>query len=76
MNSPVTERLLSKIAADGVLRSRDAEREGIARTYLQVAVQRGQIERIGRGLYALPGQVVGEHQTLLEATKRVLQGHL
>ena len=71
MTSPITKRLLAKIAADGVLRARDAVREGIARTYIQKAVKSGQIERIARGLYTLPGQVIGEHQTLLEATKQV-----
>ena len=71
MTSPITKRLLAKIAADGVLRARDAVREGIARTYIQKAVKSGQIERIARGLYTLPGQVIDEHQTLLEATKQV-----
>jgi predicted transcriptional regulator of viral defense system len=74
MDSPITKRLLAKISADGVLRARDAVREGIARTYIQKAVKSGQIERIGRGLYAMPGKVIGENQTLLEATKRVPNG--
>jgi len=74
MDSPITKRLLAKISADGVLRARDAVREGIARTYIQKAVKSGQVERIGRGLYAMPGKVIGENQTLLEATKRVPNG--
>jgi len=34
----------------------------------------GQLERIGRGLYVPAGGNIGEHQTLIEACKRVPKG--
>lgn len=74
MPSTITEHLVTKLAKEGILRARDAERAGIARTYLQLAVESGKIERIGRGLYAIPGKVIGEHQSLIEVSKRVPHG--
>jgi predicted transcriptional regulator of viral defense system len=74
MQSSTSHRLLALIHHAGVLRARDAVRAGIARTYLQKAVDRGEIERVGRGVYTLAGQVKSEHQTLLEVTKRVPRG--
>jgi len=74
MPIPTSNRLLALIHDAGVLRARDAVRAGIARTYLQKAVERGQVERVGRGIYTLASQVTSEHQTLLEVTRRVPHG--
>lgn len=37
-------------------------------------MRRGQVERVGRGLYTLPGAAATEHQSLVEACKRVPHG--
>lgn len=74
MKISASNRLLALIHDAGLLRARDAVRAGIARTYLQKAVERGQVERVGRGIYTLAGQVTSEHQTLLEVTRRVPHG--
>mgnify|MGYP000710613970 CR=1 FL=1 len=49
------------------MRTRDLVRSGIARTYLKQAVDRGQIERVGRGLYLMPDANVTARQSLVEA---------
>jgi hypothetical protein len=45
--SSTSNRLLALIHEADALRARDAARAGIARTYLQKAVERGEIERVG-----------------------------
>jgi predicted transcriptional regulator of viral defense system len=57
-----------------VLRARDLDEIGIPRNYLLRLVHRGTLERIGRGLYAVPNADITEHQSLLEATLRVPNG--
>ncbi len=74
MDHPQTQRVLDLLSDGGVLRPRDLARHGIPRTYLQRLVRRGEIERVGRGLYMLPGADVTEHHSLVEACKRVPRG--
>lgn len=57
-----------------VLRSRDLESCGIWRANLGKLVKMGVVERIGRGLYALPDAEIGENHTLAEIGKRVPKG--
>lgn len=57
-----------------VLRSRDLESLGIWRATLGKLVKNEVIQRIGRGLYALPDGEIGEHHTLVEVGKRVPRG--
>ena len=54
-----------------VLRSRDLAPHRISRTALARMQARGEIERLGRGLYALPGTSGTLHQSLVEVAKRV-----
>ncbi len=75
-SSPIsdTERALVLARQQGVLRSRDLDSLGIARSALQVLRERGQLVQIGRGLY-LPADAPGaEHQTLAEVARRVPHG--
>ncbi|MCP4657825.1 MAG: transcriptional regulator, partial [bacterium] len=71
---PATQRALELIDHAGVLRPRDLEPHGIPRAALQRLLQRGEVERVGRGLYMLPGADVTEHHSLVEACKRFPQG--
>jgi predicted transcriptional regulator of viral defense system len=57
-----------------VLRARDMDEIGIPRNYLLRLVHRGTLERIGRGLYAVPNADITEHQSLLEVALRVPNG--
>ena len=58
----------------GIARSRDLERAGISRTQLRRLIERGLIERVGRGLYGLPGAARTERHHLAEAARRVPGG--
>ncbi len=65
------ERLLRRL---GIARSRDLERAGISRTQLRRLVQQGRVERLARGLYALPGTPRDERSDLAKAARRVPAG--
>ena len=69
-----TQRALELVRRAGVLRPRDLDRYGIQREHLRRLLRRGQVERVGRGLYTLPGAAATEHQSLVEACKRVPHG--
>lgn len=66
--------LLDLARAHGLVRPRDLAAHGIARVTLTRAVRAGQIERVGRGLYALPGRSVSAHGSLAEVARRVPKG--
>lgn len=59
-----------------VLRSKDLEARGLSRTRMRDAVDAGTLERVGRGLYALPGAEMTEHHSLVQATRRVPGGSI
>jgi len=70
----MSRRQIDKIAhlakESGVLRSRDLARHRISRMALSRMEARGEIERLARGLYALPGTSGTLHQNLAEVVKR------
>ena len=68
------ERVLRLVKQRGILRPRDLDEHGLARTYLQRLLQEGRLVRAGRGLYTLPEGGAGEHQSLAEAARRVPHG--
>jgi len=68
------DKVLELVEKAGVLRPRDLDAYGIPRTYLSRLLHVGKLERIGRGLYVLPGSDVSEHRSLAEACKRVPKG--
>lgn len=76
MAMPTThmDKILYLASKAGVLRPRDLDAHGIPRTYLSRLVAAGKLQRIGRGLYILPGIDVSEHHSLAEACKRVPKG--
>ena len=69
-----SERLLDLVRNQGLVRPRDLAPLGIPRVALTRAVRRGQLERIGRGLYGLPGRPVSAHGALAEVARRVPKG--
>jgi predicted transcriptional regulator of viral defense system len=58
----------------GVLRPRDLARVDLPADYLWRLYRKEKLERVGRGLYALPGADLTEHHTLAEAALRVPHG--
>lgn len=71
---PLDARVRRLARQHGVLRTRDFEAAGINRMAIGRMVEAGALERVGRGLYALPRGKVTEHHTLVEATLRVPKG--
>jgi len=74
MAPSVKQRTLQLARRLGVLRPRDLARHGIPREYLVRLHREGVLERPARGLYVLADAEVDEHQSLLEACKRVPRG--
>ena len=70
----VAERLVDLVRSQGLIRPCDLAPLGIPRISLTRAVRRGQLERIGRGLYGLPGREVSAHGSLAEVARRVPRG--
>lgn len=58
----------------GLLRPRDLAEIGLPRQYLRMATERGLVERVGRGLYQVPGAMVTERISEAEVCKRVPGG--
>ena len=69
-----TDKILELVRKAGVLRPRDLDSYNIPRTYLSRLCSAGKLQRIGRGLYVLPGSGATEHHSLAEAGKRVPKG--
>jgi predicted transcriptional regulator of viral defense system len=64
-------QVLEIVKEKGVIKAGDIEAEGISRSYLYVLHNFGLLQKITRGLYALPDTHVSEHITLIEIAKRV-----
>lgn len=58
----------------GVVRLREFQRAGFAKAAVLRLRKRGKLERVGRGLYALPGREVTESEALVQVAKRVPAG--
>ena len=67
-------RVLALLREKGLLRPRELTDRGIPRSTLQRLLRAGEVERVARGLYALPGHLLSEYQSLLEVSKRVPEG--
>ena len=70
----VSEKLLDLVRSRGMIRPCDLTLLGIPRVSLTRAVRRGHLERVGRGLYGLPGREVSAQGSLAEVALRVPKG--
>jgi len=68
------DQVLALLDERGVIRSRDATARGIPAVVLARLVEGGRLERVGRGLYALPSAPLSEEQSLAEASLAVPGG--
>jgi predicted transcriptional regulator of viral defense system len=68
------EKLFKLVRRQGLVRSNTLVPLGIPRVALTRAVRRGQLERVGRGLYGLMARPVSAHGTLAEVARRVPKG--
>jgi predicted transcriptional regulator of viral defense system len=63
-------RQLERLLRDGTARSRELEQAGLTRIEISRRVAKGDLVRLGRGLYARPGYQGTEHASLVEVAKR------
>lgn len=68
------KRATALIRKKGLLRAGELEKKGISRSAQRRLNARGTIERVGRGVYGLPGVVLTEHHSLAEASRLVPGG--
>ena len=68
------QKILELAKKMGIIRPRDVEAVGISRMYLHRMYQKGEIERIGRGLYVLPQSMNSESFSLAEVSKHIPNG--
>lgn len=76
MNEKLTQRdrLIQLLEERTLARASELTAEGIAATTISRAVKDGEVIRVGRGLYQLPGGDADTALTLAEASKRVPKG--
>jgi predicted transcriptional regulator of viral defense system len=67
---PAERRLQALLRRSGTARSRDLVAAGLTRSELSRMVAAGQLARVARGLYALPGYQDGEQGALVAVAKR------
>ena len=64
------QRVEKLLGRGGALRSRELVHAGLTRSELSRMVASGRLVRLGRGLYAAPEYLPGEHQGLVAVAKR------
>lgn len=69
-----TDQILDLARRFGLIRPYELDRYGIPRRYVYRLEKAGKLQRVGRGLYALPDAEPSENRSLAEAAKRVPTG--
>jgi predicted transcriptional regulator of viral defense system len=64
------QNILDLAAARGLIRPRDLTERGLPTVALTRLVRQGRLQRVGRGLYALPDRPVSEHNALAEVARK------
>lgn len=76
MSLSLEDRVLDLARKEGILRPRDLASFGIPSDYLWRLHRKQKLERVGRGMYALPDGDTTEHHSLTEASRRVPHGRI
>ena len=74
MNATAEKRVLDLARKGGILRPRDLQTKGLPKDYLWRLHRQEKLEKVGRGMYAIPGAALSEHQTVVQAALRVPHG--
>lgn len=72
--SALEQAVLALAEQRPLLRARDLAAQGLPTMALSRLVAAGQLERVARGIYSLPGRPLSEHRSLAEVAIRVPQG--
>jgi predicted transcriptional regulator of viral defense system len=74
-NMKAARKILSLARRTGVIRPGDLRAQGIAPVYLTRLVRKGELVRVGRGLYSLAGGATAtSDRTIVEAARQVPRG--
>ncbi|RJP64650.1 MAG: transcriptional regulator [Comamonadaceae bacterium] len=73
-NPTLEQAVLALAKRRPLLRARDLAEQGLPTVVLSRLVAAGQLERITRGVYSLPGRALSEHRSLAEVALRVPRG--
>lgn len=68
--STTQDSILALAQDRGLIRPVDLDSHGLPRVSLTRLVRQGRLERVGRGLYALPDRPVSEHSALAEVARK------
>jgi predicted transcriptional regulator of viral defense system len=74
MSASAEKRVLDLARKGGILRPRDLQTKGLPKDYLWRLHKQEKLEKVGRGMYAMPGTAMSEHQTVVQAALRVPHG--
>lgn len=74
MSSLKLQKVIKLFRKNGVVRPRDLKKIGVSAVYLNKLFHDGFLERPSRGIYTLKDANINEHQTLIEASRRIPQG--
>lgn len=72
-NTTHHQSVLDLLQQQGLLRASDLDIIGVPRVVLSRLTASGQLERVGRGLYRLPGSIASEHESLATVAVKVPQ---
>ena len=64
------KKIEALLRRNGIVRTRDLVTAGASRMGLARRVATGELQRVARGLYSLPGHTGGEHQALVLVARR------
>jgi predicted transcriptional regulator of viral defense system len=71
--TPHTLRVLDLLQQQGLVRASDVDAIGVPRVVLTRMTASGELERVERGLYRLPGSATSEHESLATVAVKVPQ---
>lgn len=69
-----TEKLVELLQQQHIIRPQDLARARIPRNYLTRMVERGQLQKLERGIYTTAAVPASEHISLLEVSRKVPKG--
>lgn len=72
-NNTYQQSVLALLQQQGLLRASELDAIGVPRVVLSRLTASGQLERVGRGLYRLPGSTASEHESLATVAVKVPQ---
>jgi predicted transcriptional regulator of viral defense system len=74
VNPSTGKKVLDFVRKGGILRPQDLQKKGLPSDYLWRLHKQGKLEKVGRGMYAIQGAELSEHQTVVQAALRVPHG--